>query len=92
MLEHLNSLQNDMLDNIELFTSSPDEQERSLMQLLTAAGMDGEIGKPSAMRRYGVNILVDNSKTAGAPIVYEDVPTSIPTCSGESNTWRRSGH
>lgn len=27
------------------------------------------------MRRYKVNVLVDNSQTAGAPVIYEDNPT-----------------
>ena len=75
VVEHLNSLQRDMLDNIDLFTHPAEEQEQPLMQLLAASAVDGELPESSTTRRYSVNVLVDHSKTGGAPIVYEDTPT-----------------
>ena len=39
------------------------------------AFQDSEKGPPAAlMIRYGVNLLVDNSETSGAPVIYEDLP------------------
>src|SRR5690625_7265829 len=38
-------------------------------------GQDGS-GPPRALLdRFRVNVLVDNSKTSGAPVIYEDLPT-----------------
>ena len=75
VVDYLNSLQSDMLDNIDLLTNPAEEQNKPLMQLLAASAVDGELPASSAMRRYGVNVLVDHSKTVGAPIIYEDTPT-----------------
>lgn len=39
------------------------------------AFQDGENGPPAGLLgRYKVNLLVDNSKTSGAPVIYEDLP------------------
>ena len=75
VVDHLNSLQSDMLDNIDLFTQTAEEQKKPLMQLLDRSAVDGELPESSTMRRYSVNVLVDHRKTVGAPIVYEDTPT-----------------
>ncbi|MEO1403516.1 MAG: ATP-binding protein [Cyanobacteria bacterium J06635_1] len=75
VVDYLNNLQSDMLDNIDLLTHPNEGQDKPLMQLLAASAVDGELPTTSAMRRYSVNVLVDHSKSAGAPIVYEDTPT-----------------
>jgi lon-related putative ATP-dependent protease len=75
VVDYLKNLQDDMLDNIDLFLNPDKEQGQPLMQLLAASGMDGDLPVSSEMRRYSVNVLVDHSKTTGAPIIYEDSPT-----------------
>jgi predicted ATP-dependent protease len=60
VLEHLHAVQKDILENIELFKG---EQKP-----------EGEVppwAKELPFRKYAVNVLVDNSKQQGAPVVVE---------------------
>jgi lon-related putative ATP-dependent protease len=75
VVDYLNDLQNDIVDNIELFTHNRQERESSLATLLASQLPNGDSEAMSVMRRYGVNVLVDHSKTPGAPVVFEDHPT-----------------
>lgn len=59
--EYIETVRADLIDNVELFLT---EDESPLAQ----AAM-------RALRRYEVNVLVDRTKDAGAPVVYEDQPT-----------------
>ncbi len=74
VLQFLNELRDDILENTELFTETETEPETS------------EEGKPRPagrslpdllLRRYEVNVVVDNSELKGAPVVSEDNPTVI---------------
>lgn len=72
----LQQVRADLLDNIENFLAGPGEREGE------NAGDGGPADpriepmtrKPPSMRRYRVNLLVDNAATKGAPLVYEDNP------------------
>ncbi len=60
VLEYLDALQKDILENIELFKG----EQKS----------EGELppwAKELPFRKYSVNVLVDNSKQHGAPVVVE---------------------
>jgi predicted ATP-dependent protease len=57
---YLDQLQDDIEENIFLFRKEASEQEES--------------GIP-ALIRYGVNVLVDNSKTGTVPVIFENHPT-----------------
>jgi lon-related putative ATP-dependent protease len=60
VLEYLDALQKDILENIELFKG----EQKS----------EGELppwAKELPFRKYSVNVLVDNSKQQGAPVVVE---------------------
>ena len=61
---YFDAMQDDIRDNIEVFTTSPQEntEEASL-------GLDD-----SLLKRYQINLIVDNSTVSGAPIVYESLP------------------
>ncbi|HOI93455.1 MAG TPA: ATP-binding protein [Syntrophobacter fumaroxidans] len=70
VLEYLKMVQEDILENIEDFKKKPE-----------AAQQQGQPGTPfpmptreTAMRKYDVNVLIDNSETEGAPVVIESNP------------------
>ena len=61
--QYLSDLKADIIENAELFQ----EQVVSNKELLTSDG--------SYLNKYTINILVDNSETQGAPVIFEDNPT-----------------
>jgi lon-related putative ATP-dependent protease len=70
VLEHLDTLQQAVIDNADDFRHPEEGQEMNILGItLTRAG--GGAG----LRRFQVNALVDHSATRGAPVVYEDNPT-----------------
>jgi lon-related putative ATP-dependent protease len=68
--DYLDAIQKDIVDNLPQFLPIPPEQQQQmppqfqhplLMQL--------------AFRKYAVNVIVDNSGSLGAPVVFEQTPT-----------------
>lgn len=68
VLEHLDGVADDVLENVDLFTSQPDESMPPIMGMLRPA-------PEPPFHRYQVNVITDNSAVPGAPLVYEDNPT-----------------
>lgn len=64
---YLHMVQEDILGNIDLFRSSGDKQEENKLQAPWMEDMP--------FRKYEVNVIVDNSECAGAPVVIERNPT-----------------
>ncbi len=62
VIAHLNAIERNILDNISTFKPEPEENEK-------------ELPRRSPMDKYRVNVLVDNSKLKGAPVVVEMNPT-----------------
>ncbi len=74
VVDYLDSMQADIIDNIDQFRTSPEQQQQQQM-VQRMAGVSGGGSDASAIdRRYGVNLLVDNSDAEGAPVVFEDHP------------------
>ncbi len=75
LLEYLQAVQGDVVENasqfLEIEESSDDETGQPPLSGLMRQGrsVDG------LLRRYKVNLFVDNSTAEGAPVVYEDNPT-----------------
>lgn len=65
VLKYLDKVQEDIIANIDDFRHSEEEESTPVL------GGDHSRG----LRRYEVNVLVDHSDSAGAPVVYEDNPT-----------------
>ena len=63
VLSYLSEVEQDVAENIDLFRGENVTEEKSLS------------AEDSKFTRYRVNILVDNSETEGAPIIFEDNPT-----------------
>lgn len=72
VVAYLEAVEADVVDNAaELLTAAQAEGGGLPAALRSAvAGADGPV-----LKRYQVNLLVDNSATTGAPVVYEDHPT-----------------
>jgi len=72
----LQQVRADLLDKIDDFLAAPGDGARDSDG--NGAPADPRIepmaGKPPNLRRYRVNLLVDNAATKGAPLVYEDNP------------------
>jgi lon-related putative ATP-dependent protease len=75
LLDYLKAVQGDVVENATQFVeneeSSEDEPGKSPVSGLMRRGRSTN----SLMRRYKVNLFVDNSSTEGAPVVFEDNPT-----------------
>lgn len=68
VIAYLEAVRDDMLDNIELF--KPGSPAPEGVSALFAPWM-----QDLPFRKYAVNILIDNSKAKGAPVVVESSPT-----------------
>jgi predicted ATP-dependent protease len=67
VLLYLDQVREDVLDNIALFAPEPEvEVEAALQQ----ARRDN-----ARFRRYSANLIVDHSRTKGAPVIVEDLPS-----------------
>ncbi len=71
VLDYLKEVQEDILENIDDFKKKPEAQQQ----------MPGQPVAPFAvpprevnLRKYDVNVLIDNSETKGAPVVIESNP------------------
>ncbi|MBN2392939.1 MAG: AAA family ATPase, partial [Anaerolineae bacterium] len=69
VIEHLDAVQKDVVENADQFLSSEDGSDQTMQAIAQ------RMGGPSALQRYVVNVLVDNTETEGAAVIYEDNPT-----------------
>lgn len=60
---YLDQVLQDVLDNLDVFIVSDDDEELRQLELTTV------------LSRYRVNVLVDNDSTVGAPVIVENNPT-----------------
>ncbi|MFZ1863314.1 MAG: ATP-binding protein [Polyangiales bacterium] len=74
VVDYLQQVRKDIVENISLFRTSPEEQ--SQMQQLFGGRMGGSDAQGSpATQRYAVNLLVDHAGAEGAPVERERNPT-----------------
>lgn len=66
IIEHLEDVQQDLLENYELFVV-PDENP--------TVNLFRRLDRRALIRRYQVNLVVDNSKLNCAPVIFENNPT-----------------
>jgi lon-related putative ATP-dependent protease len=67
VLVYIDAVQTDLLDQVELFKTDGQEETPALPFMAQPKGLP--------VKKYAVNILVDNSKQKGAPVVVETNPT-----------------
>lgn len=70
VLEHLERLQQDVVERAEDLLEREAPARNALFEALPRP-----FGPGASLRRYRINVLVDNSGMTGAPVVYEDNPT-----------------
>ncbi|MBI3152806.1 MAG: AAA family ATPase [Chloroflexi bacterium] len=73
VVKFLQNVRTDILKNVEVYKQAR-EMEEAQQQLPFLALQNG--GKPD-FERYRVNLLVDNSETKGAPVIFESNPTYL---------------
>ncbi|PKN22388.1 MAG: ATP-dependent protease [Deltaproteobacteria bacterium HGW-Deltaproteobacteria-21] len=66
VVEYLQDVEKDMIENLHDLLPRENPQQQ---------GPPGAQQDASATRKYRVNVLVDNSKSKGGPVIYEDNPT-----------------
>lgn len=66
VIAYLNTVHSDIIENVEAIIMPPEKGEENLL-----GDMDGD---DVLLRRYRVNLIVDNSTTKQAPVIYEDDP------------------
>jgi lon-related putative ATP-dependent protease len=71
VIEYLGAVEHDILENADDFLA-PARAEADGENVPATAQMLREV---PTFRRYQINVMVDNSETKGAPIVFEDHPT-----------------
>ncbi|UCF37621.1 MAG: AAA family ATPase [Acidobacteriota bacterium] len=69
LLAYLEEVQHDIIDNIGDFLDMEEDEEGA--EGLSVAGSSEE----DALNRYAINVIVDNSKQQGAPVITENHPT-----------------
>lgn len=72
ILEHLGKVREQVIENAEEFLPASEGNEPPMLDPNNPQGSKGE---SLFFRRIKVNLLVDNSKLEGAPVIFEDNPT-----------------
>jgi lon-related putative ATP-dependent protease len=77
VIEYLDEVRRDIIENARDFLPSDEGQLALLQQALP--GQFSAMGSQSSsfLRRYQVNVLVDHSKSEGAPVIFEDNPSYL---------------
>lgn len=66
LVEHIEAVQEDLLANYEVFVQPEEKSPISFFRL---------IDRRASLRRYQVNLIVDNSELKHAPVIFESNPT-----------------
>lgn len=69
VLAHLEAVQQDIVANVSGFME-PDQEAPAALAGIASSGSP----RRGIVTRYQVNLIVDNSQTSGAPIIFEDQP------------------
>ncbi len=70
--KYLDAFYQDILDNLDSFTARDSLGSHASSPLDLAQAMQGE----PDLGRYDINVFVDNSATKGAPLIFEEHPTT----------------
>ncbi|MFW2372986.1 MAG: Lon protease family protein [Gammaproteobacteria bacterium] len=68
VIKYINTVQKDIINNVDVFRKYGEEIK---------SGTNNHDAIKLALAIYQVNVLVDNSNTEGAPVIYEDNPTYL---------------
>ncbi len=74
VVEHLDNVQQDVVENAEDFLEG-EQNASDLMAALQGGRGQRAQQRKGRIRKYKVNLIVDNSEAKKAPVIYEDNPT-----------------
>ena len=69
IVEHLNHVQEDIVDNIDIFKTEEEEGQTNIF------GIKAPAPQKKSFLKYQVNLLVDRRHSKGAPVITEPNPT-----------------
>ncbi len=72
VIKYLEAVQEDVLENIDQFTEPETDEDDPIAALIPKLG---GVKNEDVTLKYRVNLIVDNSKTEGAPVVVDYNPT-----------------
>lgn len=72
VIKYLEAVQEDVLENIDQFAENEPDEEDPIAALIPKIG---GVKTEDATLKYRVNLIVDNSKTEGAPVIVDYNPT-----------------
>jgi len=75
LLDYLRAVQGDVIENAPQFLESGESSGEETGRQSLAGLMSRGRSVSTLMRRYKVNLFVDNSTAKGSPVVFEDNPT-----------------
>jgi lon-related putative ATP-dependent protease len=75
IIEHLVAIQKDVIENASRFLESDETSDESSVEASLRSLMTRGLSGQALMRRYQVNLLVDNGNSEGSPVIHEDNPT-----------------
>ncbi|MGC9398881.1 MAG: Lon protease family protein [Anaerolineae bacterium] len=75
VIEHLDTVQEDVVEHANEFLPSQEGEGASAMKILQRHAGQTPGGEASSLYRYEVNVIVDHSGSEGAPVIYEGNPT-----------------
>jgi lon-related putative ATP-dependent protease len=70
---YLTQVREDVLEHLEEFSAGDEDENAQAPPQMP--GQPGPGSRHDLSRRYAVNLIVDHSKTEGAPVVVEDLPS-----------------
>ncbi len=73
--EHLDAVQEDVVEHANDFLSPQDDQESTRVQASQHRAVEDPSQGPQTLYRYEVNVVVDHSESEGAPVIFEDNPS-----------------
>ena len=88
VIEWIDAVSDNMLDNLDRFLPADDDQRSR--GIPTPERAEHLVVEDPRLRRYLVNVVVDGSRTAGAPVVVETYPT-LPNLVGRIEQEQRMG-
>jgi len=74
VISYIDSVQKDILDNLDTFLGSPQQQQQPQQEQVPPQ-FQQFFSRDLAFRKYEVNIVVDNGSLIGAPVVFEETPS-----------------
>lgn len=77
VVAYLDDLLEDVVHNVREIVSDEDQQNQMRMLGLRQLQSQAGGGDSPLLRRYRANLLVDNSQSEGAPVVFEDNPSYL---------------